>query len=245
MSLPCYDCRKNTANDSNYYMVLDHVWLSAWPDYPKLVSARRKMPRDERPFYCLCLDCLEKRLGRILNIHDFRLNVPVNYNILQALSDRASRRRQSKTVVDASEASGGQQLAERAPRVCTHAHAGGRCSEGTQKQRPRNPPNPPYPPSLFFQRPNPDFPTGVSMADAYPEVHAAEFRVLVFLEKRKLMGHNVSALYATELADIKDLAGVLKEMVRRKFIEQEIQLLYPCPYMITKEGSEVLAAYRR
>ena len=71
MNCPCMDCRSETMEYRNayddYYMVLDHVWKEAVPEFeptPEYASLNK------REF--LCLDCLEKRLKRKLTKNDFR-----------------------------------------------------------------------------------------------------------------------------------------------------------------------------
>ncbi len=49
----CMDCKKDTWNE--YYMLYSRVWKKA---NPKMKGK-------------LCISCLEKRLGRRLNKHDF------------------------------------------------------------------------------------------------------------------------------------------------------------------------------
>jgi len=57
----CLDCETCTNCTGEYYMVHDHVWLSA-------------NPRDHG---MLCIWCLERRLGRVLTKDDFTA-APVN-----------------------------------------------------------------------------------------------------------------------------------------------------------------------
>lgn len=51
----CMDCHVNVYAIGEYYHVHDHVWLAAVPD-----------KKGE-----LCIECLEKRLGRKLNGYNF------------------------------------------------------------------------------------------------------------------------------------------------------------------------------
>lgn len=77
----CYDCR----GWDSCYMVHDEVWAKAWPDYREvrkaLVQQYGSPPvnglRKDRIFLCLCFGCLEKRLGRPLELGDFK-RAPIN-----------------------------------------------------------------------------------------------------------------------------------------------------------------------
>ena len=57
----CLDCGKNTFKAEEYYMIHNHLWRRANPKVRGM----------------LCLDCLEKRLGRELRPADFT-DAPVN-----------------------------------------------------------------------------------------------------------------------------------------------------------------------
>lgn len=57
----CTDCKENTFAKKEYYMLHDEVWCS--------VASKFEM---------LCVSCLEKRLGRSLNMNDF-VPMPINY----------------------------------------------------------------------------------------------------------------------------------------------------------------------
>ena len=57
----CMDCRKDTDESQEYYMLEDALWQSLVPDIDGM----------------LCLDCVERRLGRELSHADFS-SVPVN-----------------------------------------------------------------------------------------------------------------------------------------------------------------------
>jgi hypothetical protein len=82
--LGCYVCDKATPT----YMVLDEVWLKAFPNYREVQSElRARWPGKEREhrekrFVSLCLYCLEQRLGRSLLATDFDLGLPINQGIL-------------------------------------------------------------------------------------------------------------------------------------------------------------------
>lgn len=60
----CKDCTISTLDTRQYYMVLDPVWVSAGMT-------------TEFGNGMLCIDCLEKRLGRRLKIEDFTW-APIN-----------------------------------------------------------------------------------------------------------------------------------------------------------------------
>lgn len=55
-NLPCLDCGRSTCDLDEYYMVHDHVWQTCGLD-----------THDG----CLCVGCLEQRLGRELAPRDF------------------------------------------------------------------------------------------------------------------------------------------------------------------------------
>lgn len=57
----CLDCGKDTLKAKEYYMIHNHLWKLANPQVHGM----------------LCLDCLEKRLGRELRPADFT-DAPVN-----------------------------------------------------------------------------------------------------------------------------------------------------------------------
>ena len=96
----CRDCDGHGA----YYMVTNDVWLQAWPTYVEdknreldVCEVALGIPTDEKlteeqhtligrsgdlPSGMLCLPCLEKRLGRPLDIEDFPEHLPVNFGII-------------------------------------------------------------------------------------------------------------------------------------------------------------------
>jgi hypothetical protein len=57
----CVDCKVDTDENGEYYMVTNNIWRN--------YGAGRGM---------LCIGCLELRIGRKLDKYDF-MNVPVNY----------------------------------------------------------------------------------------------------------------------------------------------------------------------
>jgi hypothetical protein len=74
MKLPCcHDC----GNLPPEYKVQDHVWLKAWPTYLEDKALRVQKYKNARGnernklFLVLCLNCLETRLGRLLELEDF------------------------------------------------------------------------------------------------------------------------------------------------------------------------------
>lgn len=79
--LDCYDCEKASGN----YMVHDIVWEVAFPEYRLVKSALKEKYPDKtdehraKRYVCLCLDCLERRLGRPLEEADFDLKLPINH----------------------------------------------------------------------------------------------------------------------------------------------------------------------
>jgi len=81
----CRDCKAYTPP----YMVRNHVWNEAWPDYLELRRALKERHHDTwsegRSHIFLCMSCLEKRLGRALMPADFDLELPINASIRQGL----------------------------------------------------------------------------------------------------------------------------------------------------------------
>lgn len=67
-SYGCIDCGAD-----EQYMVTQSVWQEAFPNYRTVHQARRA----EGLHTCLCLSCLESRLGRKLTIQDF-IDAPIN-----------------------------------------------------------------------------------------------------------------------------------------------------------------------
>ena len=98
----CKFCNKELIASKDYYMVRDNIWAEVnLPDDVKLEvdklygspnlytsSDKRKLDykikKNLKGF--VCLDCLEKRLGRELRIEDFKIEIPLTqYNtILQS-----------------------------------------------------------------------------------------------------------------------------------------------------------------
>jgi len=86
----CFDC---DSRDAFLYFVHDDIWAQAWPDYQeekaKAVERNGKYlivngVKRSHPMNCLCLciPCLEKRLGRPLTLNDFddsSANDPVRF----------------------------------------------------------------------------------------------------------------------------------------------------------------------
>ena len=69
----CVDCHKKIkVNTKDYYMVQDHIWEEG--------------VQEENRGNLICLDCLEKRLGRKLKIEDFT-DYPVNEPIKDELNE--------------------------------------------------------------------------------------------------------------------------------------------------------------
>lgn len=70
-SYGCIDCGAD-----EQYMVTQPVWQEAFPNYAEVFKERRA----EGLHTCLCLSCLESRLGRKLKMRDF-VDAPINRNI--------------------------------------------------------------------------------------------------------------------------------------------------------------------
>lgn len=58
----CLDCKRDTSEIDEYYTLKDEVWAEANSDIDGM----------------LCIGCVEDRLGRPLNRHDFPVDVPLN-----------------------------------------------------------------------------------------------------------------------------------------------------------------------
>jgi hypothetical protein len=67
---PCADCGVNTIAIREWYWLRDEIWEQAWPG-----TANAEIVTAEGNY--LCIGCLEKRLGRELNGHDFGGAPPV------------------------------------------------------------------------------------------------------------------------------------------------------------------------
>jgi hypothetical protein len=61
----CLDCRVDTFEIKEYYMVHDELWQTVITN------------KDQADRKYLCINCLEKRLGRRLRASDF-MDVPLN-----------------------------------------------------------------------------------------------------------------------------------------------------------------------
>lgn len=62
----CNDCSVHTGNRSNWYMLTYKLWHSLTPDKARF----------------LCVECVEKRLGRSLRLTDLS-DVPVNTTFIE------------------------------------------------------------------------------------------------------------------------------------------------------------------
>ena len=62
----CVDCKVNTFETLEYYMVYDDVWTQAGMSTKSGTGM-------------LCLDCLSHRLSRPLTAADFPADIPVNH----------------------------------------------------------------------------------------------------------------------------------------------------------------------
>jgi hypothetical protein len=66
MKLPCFDCKTDTSEIGEYYMLHDEIWQAA-------ITATKPLKR----IRFLCVGCIEERLGRELNPADFT-DAPIN-----------------------------------------------------------------------------------------------------------------------------------------------------------------------
>lgn len=83
---PCADCQIDTLRrDTDWYMVRNHIWESAWPGSITTFAMYEADDDGVVPFSeILCIDCLERRLGRKLTRDDFT-DAPVNNAVLKRL----------------------------------------------------------------------------------------------------------------------------------------------------------------
>ena len=77
----CFNCGAREES----YMVMNQVWLRAWPDYWEWRRELRSLlatsaNTDGKMRLLLCLSCLERKLGRPLVVSDFT-DVPINDKI--------------------------------------------------------------------------------------------------------------------------------------------------------------------
>jgi hypothetical protein len=92
--MTCFDC---SALNNELYMVNDGIWNSVGMPSSNLIGLLWKnhieiamtLPGEG---YYLCLNCLERRLGRILTIDDFKPDIPANQGIDQVLINRQKER---------------------------------------------------------------------------------------------------------------------------------------------------------
>lgn len=75
----CMECHINTLGTKHYYMLKDDLWK-------KITSKSFKGHRHSKGM--LCLNCVEKRLGRRLSPQDFDLTIPVNEDIISVINNR-------------------------------------------------------------------------------------------------------------------------------------------------------------
>jgi hypothetical protein len=72
----------------------DKVWLEAVPDYQERKKKLKRLTRDRfKQHWLLCLECVEKRLKRPLEISDFEVGVPCNDLIFHFAKDSYFYRR--------------------------------------------------------------------------------------------------------------------------------------------------------
>jgi len=69
----CCDCRIDTFESNERYIVNDEVWKQAWVGRPRFYREGGGVNVAE----ILCIGCLEKRIGRTLCRADFE-DVPIN-----------------------------------------------------------------------------------------------------------------------------------------------------------------------
>ncbi len=68
----CIDCGAHLYRNHEYsYIVTDRVWKQA-------LRCSRRLGKVVSTYDMLCIGCLEKRLNRILDKHDFDWSVPLN-----------------------------------------------------------------------------------------------------------------------------------------------------------------------
>lgn len=72
----CMDCNEDTDDLNEYYIVSDEIWQQAVPENKGK----------------LCIECLEKRIGRKLNSKDFPLDIPLNWSFTEGGSGRLKDR---------------------------------------------------------------------------------------------------------------------------------------------------------
>lgn len=75
----CMECHINTFASGHYYMLKDNLWKQITSNYFKGHLHEKGM---------LCLNCVEKRLGRKLQEEDFDLTIPINWDIIKKLNNR-------------------------------------------------------------------------------------------------------------------------------------------------------------
>lgn len=73
------ECHINTLGTGHYYILKNNLWV-------EITSRKFKGHLGETGM--LCLNCVEKRLGRRLVPEDFDLTIPVNYNIFKTINNR-------------------------------------------------------------------------------------------------------------------------------------------------------------
>ena len=79
----CFDCGCGWEALQGY-MVRDHLWEEAWPNYGATERLVRWLYRDPSchalSWLLLCLPCLSARLGRKLTLDDFDFTIPLNHH---------------------------------------------------------------------------------------------------------------------------------------------------------------------
>lgn len=75
----CMECHINTLASGHYYMLKNELWEQITSKSFKGHLGIKGM---------LCLNCVEKRLGRQLTENDFDLTIPINWDIIKKINNR-------------------------------------------------------------------------------------------------------------------------------------------------------------
>jgi hypothetical protein len=79
VSYPCMDCGKQVNDPDEYFIIKDMA---------QVLPIEIEKKQDEYKTIDLCVECLEKRLGRSLNISDFRCIDRMNWAVMDRLFER-------------------------------------------------------------------------------------------------------------------------------------------------------------
>jgi hypothetical protein len=91
--LLCRDCGVDTIEADKYYIVAIHLWDIAWRGYERKPRGGR-LPGDD----ILCLVCLQKRIGRAVELSDFTAVVPSLRGLRRARQAWEGRQRSMTTL---------------------------------------------------------------------------------------------------------------------------------------------------